>query len=376
MYRIVYSIAIVFLAHVAMAQQVKELAIGKAFQIHSQALAEEREYWVSLPGSYENDEFYIGKHYPVLIVLDAAAHFQTVSSTVRAMSVNDEQIPEMIIVGIPNTNRQRDLTPATSAGFIRFLETELLPIIDKNYRTIPYRLLAGHSMGGLFATQCFLQQQTFNSYLVIDPTLRWNDNAIIREYETVLAKGTALKADIYIAQAANPFQDTTKADLRGEAFQKFVALLKQSNTGKLRYRHEYFPREDHYSTPTPAFYYGLLYLFEDYKFPLQTLARVSALDVARHYETFSKRCGVLPPGKLLDQAAQYLLQEKKTDTAIGIMKLNETYYPASSVPYYSLGRAFRAKGDTTDAIRYFKMSLQRNANNESAKKAIAELSKG
>lgn len=285
MQRIVYCIAIFFLGHVALGQPEKEIVIGTVHQLKSQALGEERAYWVALPGSYADDDFYIEKRYPVLIVLDAATHFQMVSSTVRAMSVNDEQIPEMIVVGIPNTNRQRDLTPTSSAAFIRFLETELLPLMDKTYRTIPYRLLAGHSMGGLLAMQCFLQQQSFNSYLMIDPTVRWNENAIISQYEDAVARGTTLKANVYLAQAANPFQDTTKTDRRGEAFEHVVALLQKSSAGGVRYKHEYFRGEDHYSIPTPAFYYGLLFLFDGYKFPLNSLAGVSGNAVARYYES-------------------------------------------------------------------------------------------
>lgn len=370
--RIVYCIGIILLAQVSFAQHIREISMGKAFRLASKALGEEREYWVSLPDSYNNDDFYSNKHYPLLVVLDAATHFQTVSAMVRAMSVNDEQIPEMIVVGIPNTNRQRDLTPTSSAAFIQFIEAELLPILDKTYRTLPYRLLAGHSMAGLFAIQLFLKQQPFNSYLLIDPTLRWSNNAIIEEYESMLAKHNTWKANIYLAQATNPFQDTTKTDLREEAFQQFVLLLKRNASDQLRYQHRYFANEDHFSIPTLSFYHGLLFLFQNYKFPLKTVANVRAEQVARHYETFAP---IQPPGKLWNQIGLFLLQDKKIDDAIAILKLNETWYPASSVPFHSLGLAFRAKGDTITAIQYFKKALQRNKNNESAKKSIEELSK-
>ncbi len=94
---------------------------------------------------------------------------------------------EVIIVGIPNTDRTRDLSPSkpsnagatgapqfpTAGGadnFLKFIETELMPEIEKRYRVTPYKMLAGHSLGGLFAVHAMVTKpDLFNSYIAVSP---------------------------------------------------------------------------------------------------------------------------------------------------------------------------------------------------------------
>ena len=84
---------LIFLPSCANAQQTN-ITIGTEHKIQSPILDEERRYFVNLPDSYENDDFYIQKKYPVLILLDGDSHFHSASGNIRFMSEN-EQIPEM-----------------------------------------------------------------------------------------------------------------------------------------------------------------------------------------------------------------------------------------------------------------------------------------
>ena len=81
------------------------------------------------------------------------------------------QAPHMIIVGIQSLNRERDLTPShvgdfkESGGgprFLDFIAQELMPYIDRNYRTHPYRVLEGHSLGGALAAYTLLMVVTWH----------------------------------------------------------------------------------------------------------------------------------------------------------------------------------------------------------------------
>jgi predicted alpha/beta superfamily hydrolase len=374
--------------------QQSNILIGKEYKIQSRILGEERRYVVNLPASYETDDFYIQKKYPVLILLDGDTHFHSASGIARYMGGN-EQIPEMIVVAISNTNRTRDLTPtksksgiggnndaqafASSGGadnFLRFLETELIPQIDKDYRTLPYRLLVGHSLGGLFAIDSFLNQRIFNAYLAIDPSLTWDDQAIVKKAKPILASSKSFKSTLYIAQANNPFNEGKNAGTRGEAFQAFITNLAGNKSEGLRHSYAFFEHEDHFSVPLISLYHGLLFIFEGYKFPLNTLADRNADDVRKHYEMFSRRLGVdiLPPGKLINGVGLFLLNnEKKVDKAIELFKLNQEYYPQSFVTYNSLGDAYRIKGNKEIAIINYRKSLGINPNNENARRAIKEL---
>jgi predicted alpha/beta superfamily hydrolase len=306
----------------------------------------------------------------------------------------NEQIPEMIVIAVSNTNRTRDLTPtnsksgiggndvqafASSGGgdnFLRFLETELLPRINNDYRTLPYRLLVGHSLGGLFVIDSFLNQGVFNAYLAIDPSLVWDDQVTVKKAKLILAGNKSFKSTLYIAQANNPFDEGKNAGTRGEAFQAFIASLAGNKSEGLRHSYAFFEHEDHFSVPLISLYHGLLFIFDGYKFPLNTLANRNAADVRKHYEMFSHRLGVdiPPPGKLINGVGSFLLNsEKKVDKAIELFKLNQEYYPKSSVTYNSLGDAYKVKGNKEMAIINYRKSLEIDANNEQAKRSLKEL---
>jgi predicted alpha/beta superfamily hydrolase len=125
----------------------------------------------------------------------------------------------MIVVGIASGSRERrtrDLTPVSTsemdqrftpghggaANFLSFLTQELVPMIDRNYRTRPYRILVGHSHGGLFASYVLAVKPTaFQAYLAIDPSLSWNNGSVVDQIGETLTRTKSLRADYYLAAA-------------------------------------------------------------------------------------------------------------------------------------------------------------------------------
>jgi predicted alpha/beta superfamily hydrolase len=357
-----------------------DVVIGKEFTLRSDILKEVRSYFVRLPASYENDEFYANKRYPVLVLLDADTHFFPVSGLIHSLSVNDEQIPEMIVVGIRNINRSRDLTPDEASDnhvkFMRFIEHELLKEIDNRYRTLSFRLLAGHSLAGLFALNSFLDQDSFNAYIAIDPSLNFADQAVNKKAETVLRQPeNKFHFVVYIAQSVNPFHNKEKVDRKKEVFAQFENYLKSNASKDLSYQCDFFENEDHFSIPSISFYRGLLFVFDGFKISLKTLANKTTEDILQHYKMFHERMGaaIPPPGKLIDQIGLFFLKEKMSDQAINVLKANEVYYPNSFITYQSLGDAFKEKGNKEVAIQYYKKSLTLNPANDKARKLIEEL---
>src|SRR5215207_1067511 len=160
--------------------------------VKSQVLGEERVVLVRTPTGYARSS----ERFPVLYMTDGDAHIQHTSGTVSFLARN-ARMPEMIVVGISNTDRTRDLTPThvaqlpdnpnarfpTSGGadkFIKFIETELIPFVESKYRTQPYRALAGHSLGGLFAVHAMITRpELFNSYVAVSPSLQWDNFMMI-----------------------------------------------------------------------------------------------------------------------------------------------------------------------------------------------------
>src|SRR6476661_2687616 len=123
------------------AQNEESILLGKKTTIFSSILKENRKIWIYNPDLTATSPIAI-KHYPVVYVLDGDAHFLSTVGMIQQLSqANGNTIlPEMIVVGIENTNRLRDLTPSLVTSdnnakvnpFVNFLETELIPYVDKN----------------------------------------------------------------------------------------------------------------------------------------------------------------------------------------------------------------------------------------------------
>jgi hypothetical protein len=191
----------------------------KRFAIKSAVLGEERVILIRTPVGYETNKL----NYPVLYMTDGDAHMGHTASTIEFLTQNG-RIPELIVVGITNTDRTRDLTPVkstnknaagelqspTSGGadnFLKFIETELIPKIEKEYRVQPYRILAGHSLGGLFAIHAMMSKPgVFNSYIAVSPSLQWENGEALKRAQAYFANQKELKATLFVSLGNEPAQ--------------------------------------------------------------------------------------------------------------------------------------------------------------------------
>jgi len=366
----------------AWCQSVGPVTIGKADTVYSHILHETRSLLISLPASYETDDFYAKKPYPVLILLDADTHFSYAAGMIRHLSAGEnEQIPELIVVGVRNTSRTRDMTSGLSGPtnpFLAFLEQELLPYIDQRYRTVPYRILAGHSLAGLFALHGLLGQNPFQAYIATDPTLTWNNAWLPQKADSLLRKKTFGPTRLYLSQANNPFEPGQHAGARGAAFDAFRASLARSGSRQLAQRFAYYEQETHFSVPFRSLYDGLQFVFEGYSFPFHSLLSQGSEGVRQHYQQFSSQLGtaLLPPGKVINQAGLFLVQnQNQVDKGLDLLRLNERYYPSSPVVHRSLGRAYQLQGDKVRALQHYRQVLALQPADEQATRAIRELVK-
>jgi predicted alpha/beta superfamily hydrolase len=147
-------------------------------KVYSRILEEERTISVSLPDGYKESE----KIYPVLYVLDAEGEteFPKCVSTIMDLSAK-EIAPEMIVVGIWNTNRNRDMIPEAvshrpgsggSYHFLSFIQNELMPYVRQNYRASDHSLLYGMSNSALFAVYALLEKpETFHAVIASSPMI-------------------------------------------------------------------------------------------------------------------------------------------------------------------------------------------------------------
>lgn len=369
------------------------IQIGARFTVYSRILNEERPYLLYLPESYGSKVF-APKKYPVLYLLDGEKHFQSASGVVQFMSagVNGNiQIPESIIVAIPNTVRNRDLTPthcirgsdgketqalASSGGgetFQRFLKEELIPHIEGRYRTVPYRILVGHSLGGLLALDAFLRQPSvFQAYIAIDPSLWWDDQVLVRKAREVIPNAKDLGGSVYVSMAHNTHVDPSAGE---RPRRDFAAVLEANSSPRFRARFQYFESEDHGSVPLVSLYHGLLFIFEGYKPSIGSVFE-NPSSMESHFARISERLGIdlLPPEAFVQLiGVEMLYHKRKVDKAIECFRINVENYPNSSNAYHCLAEAYAVNGDKRLAVRNYERSIELNPNNRSAIEELKRL---
>ena len=367
-------------------QEVGQIVIGTKHVLHSNILNEDREYWVSLPESYNKEESSY-KQYPLLIILDGNVHFKAISGMVNYMSSDSYRswkIPEMIVVGIQNVDRRRDYTPDkivtvrenNSGGgesFLSFLKDELMPELDHKYRTNTYRILFGHSLGGLLATHAYMKEErSFNAFIAVDPSFgTWDEETMDKKLDAV--SGRSFERFIYIATA-----NWGKRNIRNR--DRHVRLYESLNSkceGEFPAKLEYFENENHGSVPTIAFYNGISAIFEDYGISYRDVESIEEL--IQHFESISQRLSwdFKPPEHLVNQIGYRMLRSRNevdNSKALAFFILNRENFPDSFNTYDSLGEVYESLGDNKKAIENYKKSLALYPKNEHARLRIESLS--
>ena len=268
---ILFSIITILSFNKLYSQELDNIIIGTKHSIHSNVLSEDRSYWISLPDSY-HDINSSQKRYPILIVLDGNIHFKSISGMVNYMSSDlfrSYKIPEMIVIGIVNVDRRRDYTPDkiittrenNSGGgdrFLSFLESELIPKIDNEYRTKSFRILFGHSLGGLLAIHSYMKENSsFNSFIAVDPSLgSWDSSTMDSKLDSLTQN--IFDRYLYIATANWGKRNFKNRDRHIRLYEGLNSKSKDKFPSSI----EYFEKENHRSVPIIAFHNGISKIFE------------------------------------------------------------------------------------------------------------------
>ncbi|HEU4796694.1 MAG TPA: alpha/beta hydrolase-fold protein [Pyrinomonadaceae bacterium] len=352
LFRVLSGLAVLLvISTAAMAQPGAVKTVG----IKSAVLGEERVVLVRLPAGYENNKL----RYPVLYMTDGDGHMGHTASTVDFLTRNG-RMADLIVVGVTNTDRTRDLTPTKSAAknaagnlqwptsggadnFLKFFETELIPAIEKDYRVQPYRIFAGHSLGGLFAIHAMVSKPgLFNSYISVSPSLQWDNGVTLKRAEEFLKNQKESNVTLYVSLGNEPGPI-------GDSFDAFKAMLAKTNIKGFAWQAEHLTDEDHGSVVLRSHYAGLRKVYDGWLGPrdLQTGAIEGGLKGAdEHYKKLSERFGyAIPvPEALINQMGYQLLFANNPDEAIATFKANVERYPDSANVYDSLAEAYERSG--------------------------------
>jgi len=312
--------------------------IGKQLTIHSEILDQDRKLIVHLPIGYD----VTSTEYPVLYLLDGGYHFHHTTGITQFLS-GLGKMPQTIVVAIQNIDRNKDFLPThienppTSGGgktFLEFIQTELLPYIDENYRTAPYRILVGHSFGGTFAMYAFLEKSAlFNAYIAISPYLHWDNDFLLTKAETALLKKYDNNTFFYMTLGDEPPYIPT--------IDKFVALIDSTSPENLDFSFTHMIEENHGTAPHRSIYNGLETLFDGWGLTQETY--VKGLEaINQHYQQLSETYGytIMAPEATLNMLGYGYLAENDFEKAISVFQENVKRYPKSANVYDSLGEAY------------------------------------
>ncbi|MGM0391967.1 MAG: alpha/beta hydrolase [Bacteroidota bacterium] len=328
-------------------------------EISSSKLGKERQLKIQLPRNYEQNK---EKSYPVIIVLDGDYLFEPVAGNIDYYSYW-EDIPEMIVVGInQSATRESDayydentfLPSDTGAKFFEFIGMELMPFLDSNYRTAPFRVIVGHDFTSNFINYYLLKEKPlFRGYINLSPDLAPEmSNRITASLEKITEP-----IWYYLA--------TSSEDISAlkEPILKLDSQLKNINNKKLHYNFDNFQDATHYTLVGNAIPKAIEQIFkvyrpisiQDYNSILLQTSVSSYSYLVEKYETIQNLFGIDKQIRLNDFMAVYNAMEKtrKWEELKDLAKLANDHYPNTMLGTYFDARYDEEMGNPKRAMRSY-----------------------
>ena len=225
------------------------IPVHDTFTLNSKQVSEKRVINVWTPDNYKNSTDSL----PVMYMADGGIKedFPHIANTI-AQLIKDKSIPPMILVGIENTQRRRDLTGPTqieedkkiapivggSAKFRAFINDELIPEINKRYRTSAKKGILGESLSGLFVMETlFTQPDMFDYYIAFDPSIWWNNHELVRMAKENLKKLPTTEKRLWFAGSG--------AEDINQYTNELAKILKKDCPSNLKSNYSDEPKEEH-----------------------------------------------------------------------------------------------------------------------------------
>ncbi len=361
-------------------------SLGKQTTLKSSFLSENVKLIIYLPENYHKSD----KKYSVFYLLDGGFFINQAASAVQFLSncpyISQSLIPEFIIIGIESSDRNRDFTPThmpiyedmefpTSGGantFYNFLKKELMPFVEKEYRTKPHRVLAGWSLGGLFTIHTYLtHSDDFSAYLAISPSLWWDNQIVVKQTESLITAQKLPDKKLIVTLGS-----LERGDMPKSVKDSFLPLMINASCKNTQFRYIEIQNEGHNTTPFLGLYEGLKSLYYNWSFPQDILNNNS--DSADTYSLkLAKECGYT--GNDTDESYDFLIKlavlQGKYDESLKIAKYLTKKYPKSSYALFNLGIMYYRIEDLESAISCFQKAIQTEEASSDPKQKMIEMYK-
>ncbi|WP_460219623.1 alpha/beta hydrolase-fold protein [Psychroserpens sp. MEBiC05023] len=347
----------------------QNVSIGQRHSFNSEILNEERSYQVYLPPSYYTNP---DANFPVVYLLDGDYNFHYDSGTIEFLSNSAFTIPELILIGISDKGSTKQLensNPQKNAdNFIKYIQSELKPLINASYRTTNLDILVGHSKFGLFATHYWMKNSNdFDMYLAIDPSYWFNEYEIVKRLESEFKNGFVPNAKLFIAQAST----------KDMGIDELVVVLKKEDPDNIYWQLNAYPNDNHGSLHVKAITDVLNTIFDGWDLDRDTFYTFkNGNEVVNHYKTLNDRYDseFLLPWYSLGNITYYYLRNKQLDNLKLIEDGIKAHFPASLEEYYiQLANTYLSFEMTEDAEKLFKTCLFSNPKSFKAMEGLSKI---
>jgi len=359
-----------------------EIRVPKKEVISSKILGEDREIRIQLPTQYDVN---IEQKYQVLYLLDGSSNLSHTSGTLDFL-VGYAQAPQLIIVAITHKQRSLDLTPTAEPKdelpngggekFLDFIEQELMPHINKTYRTQPFNLIAGHSLGGLLVMHSLATRpHLFQAHFAFSPSLYWDDKIVLKQVKKFLSSRKSFNNFLYMNMGNEGIE---RGDENGMAMRNGVIELASQldafSPEGFRFKADIFEQENHQTTPIIGQFHAYRSLYPNWELPWQSfesgLSKIKA-----HYAMLTTRYGyqITPFQYQVNDAGYFqLLEKNNVEEAVKLFEFNVENFPQCANCYDSLADGYEKQGKLKEALALLNKALSYSDNSKAELKMITE----
>lgn len=319
--------------------------------IHSKALAEDRMITLQLPHGYnENSD-----DYGVLYVLDGEYIYDYAAGAVCFLSNAFGYMPPLIVVGIPNIDRLRDVYVTHDdkdpyAKFLGFIESELKPFIDSNYRTNGFDIIYGWSSASDISMQFFATKpDLFDAHIQTGTGVGPKTAAFFCEE---LSKHNYKNRYLYAG--------TEGSGPRAAGLEKYKNHIDSLSPKNLKWKFELMPTSSHVDVLGEGIYNGLKFVFNKFYIPDSVVLK-GVEEIKTYYaaleEAYDFRVKI-PVGAFGESAG--ILFQSKPEEAVKLLKYGLTIHPTSADLHGSLGEVYEYLDEKKLATKYYKLAFEKS----------------
>lgn len=346
--------------------------------IESKALGEEQKITVYLPNDYDEKS---GHQYPVLYLLDGKYYKRMVQGVVTSYYSN-ALIPDILVVAIENEDRIRDYTPSPhethkGAGgadvFLDYIEKELIPFIDTTYQTSDFRILNGHSLGGLLSLHALHSRpELFTAHFALSPSLHWGNKETVKKLMSYVSSKKKLNQFVYMNLGNEGFNSgTDQSKLMRKAFLELQELLQETTPSGFRVKSELLQTLPHVATNITGLTHALNELYRNWSLPFAVMEQ-GREGIIKHFQSLSDDLyyEIKPRKGAVNFGGDYMTHGLfKPDQGMDLFKYNAELYPDSAWVQFNLAKAYKNREQNECAKQQAELALKYIGDDEEDLKA-------